>query len=404
MKTNRIKTIIIMLAAVAMAAMLTGCGRKEDSPISLVIIGGGNRNIPVLSSNCEVMHGSMYDAAYTHGNITMLNCDGSPQVFFQTSIPESEVKGLSENKKKRIAEDRVTQLQQAYSSVEPKVPEVNTLKAITMAARSLAGSSETKVLLINDGGIPTSGYLNFTNGIMDAEPEAIVDALKGMQALPDLTGVKCIWIGLGDTIAPQEELSERQKANLKAIWEEILYAAGADSVIFDGSYSTNMAYENAPAVTTIPAEDESMYVQTSKKVSDTKPIETVILDSARLQFIGDQAVFTDENQAESVLKSTAQTLISHPSNHVYVIGTTAGSSGNSSYTMNLSQARADVVKDKLVSMGVPESQMTAKGLGSTDPYHEYDLDANGNMIEEIAKRNRKTIIMDVNSAEAALLP
>ena len=403
-KHRRIKMLITFAAVVMAAVILSGCGRSAGtSKVSLALIGGGHSNMPVFSADCKALYGSMYEAAYTHGDVTMLNCDGSPQVFFQATIPESDVKGLSENRKKRTAEEYVEQLQEAYGGAVPSAPEVNTLKAITMAARALTDSSGNKSLVIIDSGLQTTGYINFTNGLLDAEPSAVIEALSGMQAIPDLTGVNVIWIGLGASIAPQEELSERQKANLKAIWEGVLYAAGAESVVFDGGYSTNTAYEGAPAVTTVPVETESVYVKTTKPAKST-PIETIVLDSTRLQFRGDLAVFVDEDQAERVLSDVAEELISHPNNHVYVIGTTAGSGGNTDYTMKLSQDRADVVVASLIKMGVPADQMTAKGLGSTDPYHEWDLDSNGNMIEEIAKRNRKTIIMDVNSPEAGLLP
>ncbi len=133
------------------------------------------------------------------------------------------------------------------------------------------------------------------------------------------------------------------------------------------------------------------------------PIETIILDSTRLEFLGDQAKFANEAEALKLLNNVAEELISHPDNQVYVIGTTAGSNTDD-FSKKLSEARAKAVKERLMSMGVPESQMIVRGLGSDDPYHEYDMDSNGYLIEEIAQRNRKTIIMDVNSVEATLLP
>lgn len=399
---RKIRCIVLIALMLIVPAFLSGCGK--DVPVNAVIIGCGHGNMPVFSAECDAIHNNMYDAAYTYGEVTMLTCDGSPQVFFQASIPEPNAGGLSNNKKRMIAEDYTDQLQAAYYDGAPETPEVNTLKAISQAARSLSGAEGEKRLVIIDSGLQTTGYINFTNGLLDAEPEDIIEALAGMHALPDLSGVKVTWIGLGDTIAPQKELSERQKVNLRNIWEGVLYAAGADSVVFDGEHSTNTAYEGVPAVTTVPVEAESLYIPISEKKQSAVPLDTMILDSTRLQFLGDQAVFVNEAQAEKVLAEVAEKLIAHPANNVFVIGTTAGSGGNSDYTIRLSDARANTVRDRLISMGVPPGQMTAVGLGSTDPFHEWDLDENGQMIEEIAKKNRKTIIMDVNSPEAGLLP
>ena len=394
-------------------SVLTGCGSGEEleaSRVSLAVIGGGHACMPVFSTDCEAIYNGFYDAAITHGSVTMVNCDGAPKVYYQADIPEDSVSGLSDNKKNRIAESYVTQLQSAYLQACAETGEVNTLKAITLAARALEDETGEKEIVIVDSGLQTTGYMNFTNGLLGAEPEAVVSALESMEALPDLTGTEVVWIGLGDTIAPQEELSERQKEQLKSIWGEVLSAAGASNVTFDNGFSTGVAYENVPQVTTVKVEDETIDVAT-KEASENpvievaeEPIDTIILDSTRLQFVGDEAIFVDENEANTVLAEVAAELIDHPDNKVYVIGTTAGSESNE-FTQSLSEARASTVRDSLISLGVPEEQIAdVIGLASSDPWHEYDLDENGNMIEEIATRNRKTIIMDVGSEEALLLP
>ena len=406
-----IYAVTIMMIITLMMITVSGCGEKSASePVSLAVIGVKHGNFPVYSSDCKAVYNSFYNVAYTHGDVVMIDSGGSPQVYFQATIPEENVSGLSENKQKQIAVNYTVQLQAAYAEVAPTAPEVNTLKAVSIAARALEDSAGTKELLIVDSGLQTTGYINFVNGLLDAQSEDIVEALEQMQALPDLTGVRCMWVGLGETIAPQKALSERQRENLKEIWQSVLYAAGAEAVDFNGGYSTNTVYENAPDVTTVAVETESINVEkreakespTIEITGSEKPIETIILDSTKLQFLGDQAVFADESKAQKTLEETARQLLAHPNNHVYVIGTTAGSADNE-FTRQLSEARADTVKRKLAQMGVLEDQMTAIGLGSSDPYHEYDLDENGNMIEEIAKKNRKTIIMDVNSVEARLL-
>ena len=408
---RKCKVVFLGVMMMILGTVFTGCGNKTtDQEISLVFIGGPHGNMPVFSSVCEPIRENLYEAAYTYGTVTMLDCSGSPKVFFQTSIPEPEVSGISQSKQKSIAEGYTAQLQAAYQDVEPIAPEVNTLKAISIASRTLERAKGTKVLLVVDNGLQTTGYVNFVNGLLNAAPEDIVTALEQVQALPDLSGVSVVWVGLGDTIAPQKELSERQKTNLKAIWENILYASGATEVTFDGAHSTGEAYENAPTVTVIPVEETVINV--SKRVKEElelidietpAPIETIILDSTRLEFVGDEAIFINEEQARNVLTDIANELKAHPENKVYVIGTTAGSTTND-FTQTLSEARANTVRESLIQMGVPESQLMARGLGSSDPWHEYDLDDSGRMIEDIAKHNRKTIIMDENSPEALLLP
>ena len=400
-----VKTIVLAVVSFSIIMMLAGCGSKTpEKKISLVIVGGGHSCMPVFSNDIEAIDNNLFQAAYTHGKVTMISCDGSPEVLFQAAIPEAEVKGLSENKQKRNAQDYVAQMKYAYEGIAAQYPEVNTLNAILLAARALSGDSGMrKILVIVDNGLQTTGYMNFANGLLDATPEDIVEALAKIDAVPDLSGVECQWVGCGDTIGPQEELSERQKNNLKMIWEEVLHAAGAKSVVFASEYSTNTAYQDVPPVTTVAVENLTINVELNNRTPDYKPIDTIILDSARLEFVGDQAVFIEEKKANEVLEQVAEELRNHPANNVYIIGTTAGEVTNA-FTKALSENRAALVKDRLTEMGIPSDRMIVMGLGSDDPFHEYDLDSQGNLIEEIAQRNRKTIIMDMNSEEALLLP
>jgi outer membrane protein OmpA-like peptidoglycan-associated protein len=72
-------------------------------------------------------------------------------------------------------------------------------------------------------------------------------------------------------------------------------------------------------------------------------------------------------QAEEALKKVAVVLSQFPESMVTVEGYT-DSKGGKSVNMQLSQARADAVKDWLVKNGnVPEASITAKGFGEQNP-------------------------------------
>lgn len=101
------------------------------------------------------------------------------------------------------------------SKLNSDVSEVDTLKAITYASKTLSSSSPSadKVLVIMDNGLSTVGYLDFTKGLLYADTKTIVDALNKVEAIPDLTDVNVVWMYLGQTAAPQQELSEVQNIN-----------------------------------------------------------------------------------------------------------------------------------------------------------------------------------------------
>ena len=51
----------------------------------------------------------------------------------------------------------------------------------------------------------------------------------------------------------------------------------------------------------------------------------------------------------------------------FEVGGHTDSDGDAASNMKLSQARADAVRNQLISMGIDGSRLTAKGYGSTKP-------------------------------------
>ena len=70
--------------------------------------------------------------------------------------------------------------------------------------------------------------------------------------------------------------------------------------------------------------------------------------------------------AQQTLNEVASALLTQPELHVEIQGHT-DSIGSVNYNLNLSQRRAEAVKDYLVSKGVSPSNLTAKGYGKAKP-------------------------------------
>ena len=192
-----------------------------------------------------------------------------------------------------------------------KVEEVDTLEAIRLAANPLKTVTEgDKYLIIADTGVSTTGYVNFcANDLFNTPTEEIIQALEDAKAIPDLTSVHVIWLYAGQVAEPQQALSEAQKDKLIEIWTAILEKAGAASIDFRPDSASSTPYTNLPDVSTVNADDRAI---------DVTPLTKMILDSESVSFVGDQAVFEDENQAKQAISSVAQTLLAHPDNKVYV--------------------------------------------------------------------------------------
>lgn len=381
-------TSIIGVLGICMSLVsITGCSNEKeyDQKVSLAIVEGVHSNAGQIPFNSDTIYEYLYQTAYTQGEITLIANDGNPEVVYHAVIPPLEVDGLSETKKKSIAQAYVMQLQGAMTEVSADETEVNTLESIKLAAQALSDEEGDRVLLVLDSGVQTTGYLNMNEDILYADPEVISEWLKNEHALPNLQGISVVWSFCGETAMPQKKLSDDQQFRLKVLWEKILLNGGAESVTFTTDFSGE-AYVGLPEVSCVSTEPSS---------SAPVPIDTILIDESMVNFYGDTAQFIDKTSTYTILSSVAEELLKHPENEVYVIGTTASAVNRTEeFCQKLSEDRAEAVRNALIRCGVPKDQMTAIGLSYHDPWHENDVDENGNLNEEIAIQNRKVLILD----------
>lgn len=95
--------------------------------------------------------------------------------------------------------------------------------------------------------------------------------------------------------------------------------------------------------------------------------------------------------AKKVLDFVAQSLNANPEVKVEVQGH-ASSDGADAYNMRLSEARAQSVRQYLISKGVDASRMTARGYGETQPIAD-------NSTEEGRKQNRRVELVRTDSGQ-----
>ncbi|MBE6013748.1 MAG: hypothetical protein E7241_00065 [Lachnospiraceae bacterium] len=401
---KHIKRIIIVAALLTGIFALTGCSSKDNpQKVSLVVIGGPRSNMNQFSTDIASVNELLYEASYSYGNVTFINCDGQPHVYASVDIPKPSVDGMDSAALKKRASDYTQQLKQLLSQGTAKYPESDLLSALQLASQAFASADKDSkcVLVILDSGLSTA-KLDFrqmlttgSNGqpqyMLSANPNSIVEELKGASELPKLDSVQVYFSYCGVTAKPQEPLSEKQKEKLKNIWKTVLISSGASEVKFTNDFATEIPYSGLPEVSTVPVERMTIN-------PDAEVIETVVLDEMSVRFIGDTAEYVDVSAAENTLKAMAEQLLSSPDRSVYLVGTTA--TGRPDFTKDLSERRAATVRRTLNKFGVPEERMIAVGLGCSNYWHVKDTDGNGNLIEEYACKNRTVRIIDTQSSDA----
>lgn len=374
----------------------TGCGIKDEElcPTNLVILSGNHSNAPVPPINSELVRQAIYESALSCSSISIVIVDGQPYVAGDYLLSSSKKK-LSKQKKDQIAKKQRASLLSVLQKSKAQTPEVDTMGAITLAARGIKDKQGEKKLLILDSGLSTAGIVNFDNGLLYEEPETIVNSLKEQSALPDLTGYSITWTGLGDVSSPQEPLLPADIQNLQKIWNAILQASGAE-VKFINGYPSVEKDDGLPQVSTILLNKEKPILNQNKTME-----EKIVLNEEKILFQPDTADFADYDEAIKTLRPIAK-ILKENQIHIGLAGTTATLPTNEE-CKQLSLERAEAVRQLLIKLGVDEGKIKEViGIGYEHEFHIPDIDEQGFQNEK-APLNRTVIIFDIDSEEGIKL-
>ncbi|MFV8570354.1 OmpA family protein [Marinobacter sp. SBS5] len=119
---------------------------------------------------------------------------------------------------------------------------------------------------------------------------------------------------------------------------------------------------------------------------ETNQAQTVVLQGVTFEFNSDRLTAN----AKDILISTADALKGQTDLKVELAGYT-DSQGSADYNRELSQKRANAVRNYLLSLGVAPQQLTAKGYGEANPVRSNDT-------EEGRERNRRVEFNVVSDA------
>lgn len=392
------RVIPLLLITMLMAVFLSGCkDHKGTDPTNLAIVIGNHSNAPAPAIHAATIQDAIMSSTSSYGSVCIITADGAPYVAadYQIKAPE---KNLSSAKCEEIAQAQAMQITAVLEENQALTPEVDTLGAITLAARSLADAQGLKYIIIADSGLATSGYVDFTETeLLQADSQTVVDYLTTNKALPELDGTNVVWVGLGDVAGNQAPLTPSNLETLRSIWSGVLYAAGAQTVEFasDLPGSTSVANLNLPYVTPVTILQDAPIT-----ISFENPI---ILNEDTILFLPDTAEFADRDAAEDTLRPIVEYMELHPDFRLLLAGTTATVVGNNESCKRFSLTRAEAVKSLLMEMGATENQIAGTvGLGFDNDYHIPDLDPDGKQNGN-APKNRSVILFDADTEKARAL-
>ncbi|HEY6422361.1 MAG TPA: OmpA family protein [Pseudonocardiaceae bacterium] len=355
---------------------LTCCGGNQASsaPGALAVIVGAHSNM-AAPSLLEPIRAEIGTASELGSSATVIVDDGTPAAAAPVSLKAANDNPLYQ-------QDQIKQLKNLIDKARADNPEVDLLAAINLAARSVTEAAGPRTIVVIDSGLQTTGALRFQdqNGaLLNANPDEVVELLRRTKQLPDLTGMRVIFTGLGDTAAPQQPLPTPARAALVDLWTKVVAAAGGRPEVKQAPLPGTRTLDGLPPVTVVPVAARSI---------GPVPSVTVLHDST-VGFVPGQAVFRDPDQARAVLADYAREIKN--GRRAMLTGTTA-SAGTVEYRLQLSQERANAVRDVLVGLDAPADRISTRGLGSDFPGYLPDQDRQGNLDPIRAAQNRQVII------------
>lgn len=369
----------------------------DDETRAVVIVLGATANSKGLNISSPLVQETVYDTIYHYGTVALINADGNPDVVFSQSYDvDKRFKGASPALRRQDALEHTTKLLAVMNTVRADDPEVDYLESLRLAARYLDGLKDdyaNKQIIVVGTGVGTTGLLDLRNNILSAQPETVVQMLADREAIPDFQGVHVSWQQLGDVSAPQSPLTQRQINRLTDLYEAMITASNGtftpDSII---AIPANRDVEY-PAVSTVDFPEEAPIVFDPEKTRFDAPVS---LSEDLIGFVPDSSQYLYPDKAMETLRPIAQYMLGEGSGaNLLLVGSIAGDTDGPK-GIQLSQARADAVARTLTELGVASDRLTACGMGCHDPWHISGAGVEG----ELAKENRKVVLLDANSPQA----
>lgn len=440
------KKIAFLLSSL-LTLSLCGCS-KDDLPfidrelpkkselVVLILDKNNNSNniIPTSITSADKIK-EIYNSI---GNLCIVVSDGNPSILCNDDkrvgyLNETEIKTFIEKYRapryfeRELISPKLDEIVSSINECAPDDDESDLLKSLQLASEIIkdmenktikakeskdvddALKIEKKIIICSTGLSTTGNGVNFCssdwNSFLSNEEfiensERIdkmlqkIDDLSNRNEIPDLSQISVEWYGIGQVSqgsnSTQDELEKLTQENLKTIWKTILDKANASTSNQDNTYFISEVF------------DESKI----KYDTNISPVTVGTFTISEIElggFVGNSAEFLNIDKAKKALFPLATSLKRSGIKYL-LVGTTANDNTFDSLDpYKLSKDRAEAVKSILIEMDVPENQLITIGLGINAPWHEDELNYNGDVVESIAKRNRAVVFKPYDSNEAKLL-
>lgn len=320
---------------------------------NLAIVVGNTQNTPAVKlpqavqeqiSGTIKLH-SKDDKETLASSISIVNATATPKTVALNVDKLKDIGSNSTNAKidlKKNTEEIEKQLQ----AVKPENNGANYLDAI-MQARDNIGE-RAKIIVIGSG-LSDSGDFDFAHNAILTKESARTDAINKVTdkyGKDYLSGTTVEFYGLGDTTNPQTPLSSYQKKVVREAYKTLITNLGGRAIVHTQTMTGDA-------------------VKTDYTVSTT---DTgcgnigLVFDDDKIKFNPDAITFANPSDVTGAL-GQVKTIYDQNKDSIKQIQIEGYTAHYNSKIANLSQLRADAIKEQLGQMGIPTDKLTATGKG-----------------------------------------
>ena len=328
-------------------------------------------------------------AAIEQGNYAgYLTCDAS-------STPHGKTFATTKNSQAGQEKEIDSFLADYFTSVcgaRAQTGEIDTLSALNNAANELRAHDNGSKMVINviSSGLNSTGLLTGSSDLLNADANDIANQLASMGALANFSGIEVHFYGLGQASGGEQVIPSSIAAKLQTLYPTLVEAAGGVAIVEPDVLTRLGCDADLPTVSTIDFEQDSLSFPHLERGQSAQ----VVLNETVLAFVGDSAEFVDPTQASATLAELAGTITSNNGATVLVEGYTAASPAFSRDDLiDLSQRRAEAVRNALIAAGVNSESIEAIGRGDEDA-----TSMNSGTFDETAAQSDRRVVVTLSLA------
>jgi outer membrane protein OmpA-like peptidoglycan-associated protein len=377
---------LLLLAALPASLLITGCQAPSHVAETIVVLPSATANEPgpVLAAADRAL---LYRAGATsaRGVAYVINpATGQPTRIGLTPL---RADGQVEYGPRRgdLLRQNVNSVQQMLRTEAATSP-FDLLQLISTAVRV---TSHPGTLLILSSGLSTAGGFNLRSVGWDANPATVAGQLRRRGLLPRLAGWRLDFSGLADVAGAQPSLPLPQRTTLAAYWMAICHTAGAVACKDDDTIRPDPPSRSTTPVPVVPVPSVTPVAGPHHAAGVSVPADELFpFNSARLVAGADSILRPLVSQARAEHRL------------VSISGFASPDGGSRLYNLALSRSRAQSVRNRMVTLGLPPAQVAqVAGLG-TGGLTDRACYRHGQLDEAVCATMRRVVIL-LNPQSAA---